>query len=58
MSKVVIVEPNNARRIAKFAETLGISIEKAKFIEHMRAHYIAWEYDYVKTSDKVTTKVM
>lgn len=53
MTKVLIIEPNKEKDIINFAESMGISIEKAKFIDYMRSHYITWEYDYIKKPTKV-----
>lgn len=48
MSKFLVLEPNTEKRIREFAEMMNIPLEKAQYIEHMRAHYITHEYDYIK----------
>jgi hypothetical protein len=48
-STEVIVVPNDDAEIKKFAEAVGISLERAKYIESMRPTYLAYEHDYIKT---------
>lgn len=48
MADVLIIEPNDEKKIEEFAKIAGISIQQAKFIDHLRSRYIAHEYDYVK----------
>ncbi len=48
MADVLIIEPNSEKTIEEFAKIAGISVKQAHFIEHLRARYIAHEYDYVK----------
>jgi hypothetical protein len=49
----ITVVPNDDEDIQKFAEALGISVERAKYIEAMRPVYLAWEHDYLKTPPKL-----
>lgn len=49
-TNVAVVEPHTEIEVSKLAEDLGISIERARFIETMREFYILHEYDYSKKS--------
>lgn len=48
----LILEPHAKKSIKKFATILDISQERAAYIEFMRKHYLAWEYDYIKIPNK------
>ena len=46
--KALVVEPHTETEIVQISEDLGITIERARFIERMREHFILNEYDYSK----------
>lgn len=56
MKSSVVVVPNDEAEVKKFAEALGISIERARYIDSMRATYLAWEHDYLKATPQLLKK--
>jgi hypothetical protein len=57
MKSHVEITPNDEETIQKFAEDLGISLDRARYIESMRATFMAWEHDYLKeTPEKLVKK--
>lgn len=49
MDKVLMVEPHTELAVLDFAKKLGITKEKAHYIENMRERYLIWEHDYLGT---------
>ncbi len=47
MDQVLVMDPRTKKEIKRFANDVGISIEKAKYIEWMREQYLFWEHDYI-----------
>ena len=43
---VSVVLPHTESEVVQLAEDLGITIERARFIESMREKFILAEYDY------------
>ncbi len=43
-----VVLPHTETEIVQISEDLGITIERARFIERMRGYFILNEYDYSK----------
>lgn len=53
-NSVQLVIMHDEDDIKRFSEKVGISVERARYIESLRGRYLAWEHDYVK--DKTPKK--
>ncbi len=52
MGEFQLLDPHRADEIVKFSKALGISKERAAYIDSMRDHYMLWEHDYIKKSHR------
>lgn len=51
-NSVQIVLMHDDDEILEFAKAVGISEERARYVESMRDRYLGWEHDYVQTPVK------
>lgn len=48
MQSVLGIERHTEVDVVEFSEKIGITLERARYIENMRENYILWEHDYLK----------
>ena len=53
MEKVLLMESKTRKQTKEFAEALGITRERAAYINSMKEIFICWEHDYIKNTPEV-----